>query len=518
MRSSSLRGESLMKLSHALRFSSSPCLALVGAGGKTTALFQLARELIAPTPSALHPSSFSLHPSRSSLYPCVLVTATTHLRVNQIELADSHWIARKPEDFAQLEDNLRGVVLVTGLIGGDRTKGVDKSILYWLHEVAQNRNIPLLIEADGSRQRPLKAPAEHEPAIPEFVETVVVVAGLSGLGKPLTAEHVHRPEIFARLSGLEIGDTVMPEAVVSVLAHSAGGLKNIPPNARRVALLNQANTPELHAQANRMAGQLLSCYHAVIIASLHPPSAICYKPTGTGHPSIAAAKSAASAQGGHPLSAISHPPSTIYAVHEPVAGIILAAGASERLGQPKQLLDWRGQPFIRTVAQTALAADLSPVIVVTGSHAEQVEAAIMDLPVKIIRNRDWQSGQASSIQAGLSALTPAPLPPRPSPRIGAAIFLLADQPQVTPSVLRALVERHSLDLSLIVAPQVQGQRANPVLFDRVTFPDLLALTGDVGGRGIFSKHHVTTLPWHDESLLLDVDTPEDYKRLEGWAS
>jgi molybdenum cofactor cytidylyltransferase len=98
------------------------------------------------------------------------------------------------------------------------------------------------------------------------------------------------------------------------------------------------------------------------------------------------------------------------------------------------------------------------------------------------------------------------------------IFLLADQPQVTPSVLRALVKRHSLDLSLIVAPQVQGQRANPVLFDRVTFPDLLALTGDVGGRGIFSKHPVTTLPWHDESLLLDVDTPEDYEKLEGWGS
>jgi molybdenum cofactor cytidylyltransferase len=83
-------------------------------------------------------------------------------------------------------------------------------------------------------------------------------------------------------------------------------------------------------------------------------------------------------------------------------------------------------------------------------------------------------------------------------------------------VLRALVERHSLDLSLIVAPQVQGQRSNPVLFDRLTFPDLLALTGDVGGRAIFSKHPVTTLPWYDESLLLDVDTPEDYERLEGW--
>jgi molybdenum cofactor cytidylyltransferase len=426
-------------------------------------------------------------------------------------------------------------------------KGVDKSTLFWLREVAVNHNLPLLIEADGSRQKPLKAPEEHEPIIPEFVETVVVVAGLSGLGKPLTGEYIHRPEIFARLCGLGIGDTVTPEAIVSVLAHQAGGLKNIPPQARRVALLNQADTTELQSFAGRIAGELLPHYDAVISASLKPqalaprsPALAC--PGGQARAQVKVGREPAGARrpaahlprhlpwGAAPGSAgvNTDEHGLVYSVHERTAGIILAAGASERLGQPKQLLNWRGQPFIRAVAQTALAADLFPIIVVTGSRAEEVEAAIRDLPVTITRNRDWQSGQSSSIRAGLSALTP---PPSPFPlsqswerrrgkggrgEVGAAIFLLADQPQVTPSVLRALVERHSLDLSFIVAPQVQGQRANPVLFDRVTFPDLLALTGDGGGRGIFSKHPVTTLLWHDESLLLDVDTPEDYKKLEGW--
>jgi len=495
-----------MKLAEAFRLTDVPCLALVGAGGKTTALFQLARELIAPSPSAIHPSSFILQLSALSLHPCVLVTATTHLHVNQIGLADSHWIAQKPEDLSQLEDNLRGVVLVTGPLDGERTKGVDKSILYWLREVALNHNLPLLIEADGSRQKPLKAPEEHEPVIPEFVETVVVVAGLSGLGKPLTDEWVHRAAQFERLSGSANQRVITAEMVAKVLLHPEGGLKNIPPQARRIALLNQADSAELQSLAGKMAGELLPHYDAVISASLQPQTLV-----------------PAARAGANPDKR-----GLIYSVHERTAGIILAAGAAERLGQPKQLLDWRGQPFIRVVAQTALAAELSPVIVVTGSRAEQVEAAIKDLPVKIIRNADWQSGQSSSIRAGLADLTlPPPSLRDTSPisgvrngggREGAAIFLLADQPQVTPGVLRALVERHSLDLSPIVAPQVRGQRANPVLFDRVTFPDLLALTGDVGGRGIFSKHPVTTLPWHDESLLLDVDTPEDYKRLEGWAS
>ena len=471
-----------MNLAQALRLSDAPCLAFVGAGGKTSALFQLARELTPP----------------------VIVTATTHLHVDQVKLADAHWMGETCADFAGLEENLRGVMLVTGPLDGDRTTGLNESLLSWLRAVCNSKNLPLLIEADGSRQKPLKAPAEHEPVIPNFVETVVVVAGMSGLGKPLTDEFVHRQEIFSRLSGLALGEMVTPEALLRVLTHPSGGLKNIPPGARHVALLNQADTPELQAQAKLLAEQLLHAYHAVIIASLHPPSAISHKPSATRHPPSATR---------HPQPATRNPQSAIHAVHEPVAGIILAAGEARRFGQPKQLLDYRGQPFVHAVAQTALKAGLAPVIVVTGANAEPVEAALKDLPVQIIRNVDWQSGQSSSIRAGLIALTPAPSPIK-GEEVGAAIFLLADQPQVTPSVLRALVERHSLDLSPIVAPQVQGQRANPVLFDRLTFPDLLALSRDVGGRAIFSKHPLAYLPWLDALLLLDVDTPDDYQKLD----
>ncbi len=95
----------------------------------------------------------------------------------------------------------------------------------------------------------------------------------------------------------------------------------------------------------------------------------------------------------------------------------------------------------------------------------------------------------------------------------AAIFLLADQPQVTTSILRALMEKHAEGLHPVVAPMVMDRRANPVLFDRVTFPDLASLQGDVGGRAILHKYRVEYLPWHDDRLLLDVDTPEMYKRL-----
>jgi molybdenum cofactor cytidylyltransferase len=293
---------------------------------------------------------------------------------------------------------------------------------------------------------------------------------------------VHRPERFAELSGLSPGAEITPASLARVLCSQQGGLKNIPAGARRVALLNQADTPQKQAQAFSLVKDLLVHFQAVLVAALAPPEG------------IEADRQEAGLPGG----------SLVSAAHEPVAGIILAAGASRRLGQPKQLLPWRGEPMARHVARTALAAGLSPVVAVSGAYSEQVQAALADLPVSLVYNPDWESGQSTSVKAGLQALPP---------ETGAAVFLLVDQPQVTPNLIRSLVELHAFGLSPLVAPQAGGRRANPVLFDRLTFPDLMSLSGDSGGRVLFSRYQAVWLPWHDESLLLDVDTPEDYQRL-----
>jgi len=465
-----------ISLKDALRFNNTGRIAFTGAGGKTTGMFQLARQLSSP----------------------VIVTATSHLGVWQAELADKHIVITSPGQVEQLESDLTGVILLTGELDGDKTKPVSAHALGTIRQFCTDHSIPLLIEADGSRQKPLKGWAEHEPPIPDFVDTIVQVVGLSGLGKPLNEENVHRPEIFAKLSGSKIGEFVTQDQLIQVVTHPKGGLKNIPANARRVIVLNQADTPELQSAAHGMSHALLSSFDSVVVASLKEEK--------------------------------------IFAVHEPIAGIILAAGESSRYGQPKQLLDWKGEPFVRAVAKTALDAGLSPVIVVTGANAEQVENAVKDLNVVTVRNEEWRSGQASSIREGILALTQPP-PSLPQIRqenpgfqskissvvfgggarraegVGGAIFLLVDQPQVTSSVIRALMEKHAEGLYRVIAPMVIDRRGNPVLFDRSTFADLLTLEGDVGGRAIFHKHRVEYLPWHDDALLLDVDTPEHYQRL-----
>lgn len=451
-----------LTLARALRMQPTDCVAFIGAGGKTTALFKLAREL-----------------------PAAIVTATTHLAVWQTSLADRH-IATDGDAIEGIED-FQGILLVTGEPDGDRTKPISEKLLHRLHQHCKAHSLPLLIEADGSRQKPLKAWAEHEPPIPPFADLVIHAAGLSGLGKPLNDEHIHRAEKFAELSGMEIGKTVSLEALAKVLTHPQSGLKNIPKTARRVVLLNQADTAELQSAAQTLTSSLLPVYQAVLISNLLHDH--------------------------------------IYAVHEPIAGIVLAAGESKRFGKPKQLLEWKGQPFVRAVAQTALRAGLAPVLVVTGANAEEVAAAVRDLDVLIVRNEDWQSGQGSSIREGIKALTPPPSLRDTSPKsfgfgggwegdeVGGAVFLLTDQPQVTTTVIQALREKHAEGLYPIVAPMIIDRRGNPVLFDRAVFPDLTNIAGDTGGRALFHKHRVEYLPWHDDHLLLDVDTPEQYERL-----
>ena len=454
-----------MNLARALRFATSALagtsvtssqnnvgtLSLVGAGGKTTAMFQIARELVQGKSSS------------------VILTATAHLGAWQTSMADHHLVTNDLNDL----DNIPpyGITLITGDIENERTKPANQIILEWLREYAKGRSIPILIEADGSRQKSLKAPAAHEPPIPEFTDTVIVVAGLSALGKPLTNEFVHHTEIFSQLSGLQINQPITPNALIRVLTHPQGGLKNIPPNARRIALLAQADTPELQSIGGNMARPLLDHFDSVIVGALEHKSS-----------------------------------EQAFQTFEHCAGIILAAGESTRYGSPKQLLDWKGKPFVRQVAETALQAGLWPVVVVTGFHAAEIESVLSGLLVNIVHNPDYQQGQSTSIKAGIKALPP---------NVGASVFLLADQPQIPVEVIRALVESHTQELQPIIAPLVlEERRANPVLFDRVTFPDLLKLTGDVGGRAIFDKHRVEHLSWHDDILLFDVDRPEDYQKLK----
>jgi molybdenum cofactor cytidylyltransferase len=194
-------------------------------------------------------------------------------------------------------------------------------------------------------------------------------------------------------------------------------------------------------------------------------------------------------------------------MHNQVAAIILAAGRAARMGRPKQLLDWGGRALVRVAAEHALAAPLDQVLVVAGAARDDVVAALENLPLRIIDNPDYAVGQSTSLRAGIAAL---------GPEVAAALVMLGDQPFVTPVILGRIVAEWRSSGAAIVAPVYAGQRGNPVLFARAVFPELLAISGDQGARGVLAADpsRIRPVPFDDDRPLADIDTPEDYARLQ----
>ena len=233
-------------------------IAIVGAGGKTTALFQLARQVEG----------------------LAWVTTTTHLGTFQADLADRHFVVNSIKEVIPNQFKKQKVTLITGPLTVDHRVGHPApEILDELHQSAEREKISLFIEADGSRSLPVKAPAEHEPAIPAWVHHVITVVGLSALGKPLNHHWVYRPEHFLGITKLKEDDLITIECLGDLLIHPDGGLKDIPSQVQKVALLNQADTAEIQAQARSIVPKLLEGgYDKVIIGSLSlaPQALECY--------------------------------------------------------------------------------------------------------------------------------------------------------------------------------------------------------------------------------------------------
>jgi molybdenum cofactor cytidylyltransferase len=227
-------------------------VALIGGGGKTAAMFRLAREIVDEGGYAL-------------------TTTTTRIFAAQIALAPAHVVAAdatRDRIVAALADHRHVLVIGDAGPGSSRTGGVSLDLFSRLR--AWCPHVCILNEADGSRMRPFKAPAEHEPVIPLETTLVVPVVGADVFGKPLDEEHVHRPELVSALSGAALGVPVTPEIVARVLAHPQGGLKHAPARARVVVLVNKVELLSDRKPAYETAAYLLreSAIQSVVLAAV----------------------------------------------------------------------------------------------------------------------------------------------------------------------------------------------------------------------------------------------------------
>jgi molybdenum cofactor cytidylyltransferase len=191
-----------------------------------------------------------------------------------------------------------------------------------------------------------------------------------------------------------------------------------------------------------------------------------------------------------------------------IAAIVLAAGASNRMGRQKLLLQMEGgQPLIRLSVERVLAAGLDETIVVLGREAEAVGGALGGLPVRTVVNARYAEGQSTSLHAGLDAL---------SGGIDAAVIALGDQPLPDPGLIQRLVALFRETHRPIVVPRYLDGRGNPVLFAASLFEELRAVTGDRGGRAVIARdaQRVAELPV-DRRMPPDIDTWDDYRTVVG---
>ena len=190
-----------------------------------------------------------------------------------------------------------------------------------------------------------------------------------------------------------------------------------------------------------------------------------------------------------------------------VAGILLAAGTSSRMGSNKLLFELEGESVLRRAAKRALAGGLSPLVVVLGHESDKTARELEGLPCEWALNPLYEQGINSSLKSGVMAVQGLKAP--------AAMVMLADMPYVTPEMIAAMIDRYRTTTAPLVISDYEGVNAPPMVYDRSLFMELLMMTGEGCGRQVVKRHRseAEVIPW-PVAALADLDVPEDFARVK----
>lgn len=438
-----------MNLMDALAVTRGDTVAFTGAGGKTRTMARLAGELAA-------------------LGWRVLVTTTTRIAIDELALFNASYC-----------DETQGVALAPLLkekralfwysrIAGDKVYGVSSEQVSELRRHAHAD--VLLIEADGSRRLPIKAPYPHEPVVPPETTLVVNLVGYSAFGELLDDVHAYNALGLAEKSGAAYGSRIDERVIASALM--VGATEYAAPGRRFVSLLNAVNATERDREMALHIAQLTlsqADVERVVLGSFGEGDQVSYE------------------------------------VRRRVCAIVLAAGQSKRMGQQKLLLPWReGETVVDYVIKTTRAGGIEEVLVITGADAGTVGQRARENCAVPLHNPDFAAGEMlSSLQTGLRAAL--------NQNAAAALIVLGDQPSMHSDVIRRILDAYAQGRGTIIAPSHQMRRGHPILIDRVYWNELLDLPPGSAPRDVINRHadqigYVEA----DDSVLRDIDTPEAY--------
>lgn len=427
-------------------------IALVGGGGKTSLIQAVARAV----------------PGR------VVLTTTTRLGRQQVaEMAVTTAVFTYPHLDALAQHLAQAhAALLVGVREGDKVRGVPLALPAQLLQ-ADTADV-VVVEADGARLRPLKAPAAHEPAMPDGATLVVPVVGIDAVGRSAD-EVAHRPErvvalLAARGEEVTRDEPLTAAHVAAVLVDAQGGLKAVPAAAQVIPFINKVETAAQRAVARQIARAALReprITQVVVGAAQRDP--------------------------------------VVVEVVQRVTAVILAAGEGTRMGRTKQLLPWGETTVLGQTIRNVKRSGVHQVVVVTGHAAARVEEIAAAAGVGVVHNPDYATGEMlSSLQTAVAQLPPS---------AAAVLVVLADQPTVAPETMDRLLAAFWQGEREIVAPVYDGRRGNPVLIGRRHFAQLLALPPGAAPRDLLRREAVYLVEVDSASVLQDLDRPEEYERL-----
>jgi molybdenum cofactor cytidylyltransferase len=436
-------------------------VAITGGGGKTSLLFALAREL---RRGVVTTTTTRIFAAQMALAPAVVFAAQeSPVGGAENEAAKATAVGRHLARF--------GHCLVVGELDGEKARGVAVELPARL--LARPDVAYVVVEADGSRLRPCKAPAAHEPVIPPETTLVVPMAGIDAVGGRL-ADVAHRPERVAGVTGLAENEAMTAPALARLLSDAEGGLKGVPVEARVIPFINKVEIEETLATAREVARLLLQeeRIHQVVLGALQ-----------TARP--------------------------VREIHRRVTAVVLAAGESRRMGQTKQLLPWAGTTVLGQTLHNLQQSAVHDIVVVTGHEAEKVTAVAAAAGVESVYNPDYATGEMlSSLQTAVRRL---------AANRAAVLVVLADQPLIGPEIIDLILHAYWQGRGRLIAPVHAGRRGNPVLIDRAYFPPLLALSQGAAPRDLLQQYqaqlHLVEVP--SPTILHDLDSPKDYRQWQG---
>ncbi len=446
-----------LKLETLLGSKESTVISLYGGGGKTAILSRLASEMAFGGKRALITTTTKSYlPSAVPLFltddPQYLTALKNHFRNNDLAFLGKR-------------------VLKNGKVEGIGTKIVEY--------ISQHLQVSILVEADGSRGLPVKGYASYEPVLPPCSDFLAAIIGADAIGSLISEDTVHRPHEFSTATETGLGSIITEKTAASAFVYMLDVGKLQAPRAETICVLNKADLLKDPGEtALKIAGFLCDAkskpgQFVLTAASKNNPAQVIFRVTEN-------------------------------SIHPEVSCVVLAAGESSRMGQDKLLMPYGSKTILEhTLAQVA-ASGIEDIVVVVKPESPWKQKINPD-KFKIVESHGHFKGMAESLKTGLSAV---------SGKSQGVIFALADQPHVPPLIYRQLKERYCEKLKLITCPVYQGRKGNPTLFDRRTWPELMDLSGDLGGRELLKragKDDIDLIETDSQAVITDIDTPENYR-------